>query len=623
MNAPTPKIETSEYQARTYMEKVYARANSTSQTFIIVFFTVGLGLAFVHHTYMLAFIMGGATLSAFLIAQMLLNNSPLQRYITSFLFWTFCLQFIFQMRGLFEVHIAFFIALTILLFFEDWRALLPATIPAVIALLVFYLYKDQSFFQMHLPGLQSMTLTSFLVHLSGLLLYFFLCMRWSMLQHRQTHESASRAIMLEQQLQTMKVNIQFSDSISQGNLNVDYPAVNPDRLGQSLLNMRDSLADAATREERERFSTTGLARISEIMRLHASSLELLCEHIVIEVVKYMKANQGAIFMTFDSGTTNEHLKLMSCRAWDRKKYLEKTIKPGQGLVGQAIVEKQTIFLTAVPPNYITISSGLGEANPSCILIIPLKYEEEIVGAIELAAFKPFKDYEIDFMEKMAHSIASTMVTTQNNQRNKELLVQARELTEQLKAQEENIRLNMEEMQASQEEIIRKEKEISNLLAESLRNEQLLKEKEAESLAKKKEEEKLHFMNKYQKTLLKVLDELPHKIFLKDHEGKMLLVNTVVAKAHNMSAEELIGKSDFDFVDAKTAQEWRYQELDIIKKGSETYIFEEHLNGDTKILRSTKMAFYIDHLDKVGLLGIQTDITELQRLKEQVEESVLV
>jgi PAS domain S-box-containing protein len=182
---------------------------------------------------------------------------------------------------------------------------------------------------------------------------------------------------------------------------------------------------------------------------------------------------------------------------------------------------------------------------------------------------------------------------------------------------------MEEMQASQEEIIRKEKEISKLLTESLRNEQLLKQKEAENLMKEKEEEKLHFMNQYQKTLLKVLDQLPHKIFLKDHEGKMLLVNTVVAKAHNMSPEELIGKSDFDFVDAETAQEWRNQELEIIKKGSETYIFEEHLNGDTKILRSTKMAFYIDHLDKVGLLGIQTDITEMQRLKEQVEESVLV
>jgi PAS domain S-box-containing protein len=328
-------------------------------------------------------------------------------------------------------------------------------------------------------------------------------------------------------------------------------------------------------------------------------------------------------MTEEKGSKNEHLKLMSCRAWERKKYLEKTIKLGQGLVGQAAIEKQTIFLTKVPENYITISSGLGEANPGCILIVPLKFEDEVVGIIELAAFKKFADYEIEFMEKMGNSIASTMITTRNNQRNKELLEQARELTEQLREQEENIRLNMEEMQASQEEMIRKEKEIAKLMQESLRQEQLLKEKEAENLLKKREAETVNFMKKYQKTLLNVLDQLPHKIFLKDHEGKMLIVNTVVAKAHHMSVDELIGKSDFDFVDARTAQEWRNQELEIIEKGSETYIFEEHLNGETKILRSTKMAFYIDHLDKIGLLGIQTDITEMQRLKEQVEETVLV
>ena len=99
---------------------------------------------------------------------------------------------------------------------------------------------------------------------------------------------------------------------------------------------------------------------------------------------------------------------------------------------------------------------------------------------------------------------------------------------------------------------------------------------------------------------------------------MVLVNTVVAKAHNMSIDELVGKSDFDFVDAETAQQWRNQELEIIRKGSETYIFNETLSGETKTLKSTKMAFYIPHLKQTGLLGIQTDITELERLKLQAD-----
>jgi PAS domain S-box-containing protein len=115
-----------------------------------------------------------------------------------------------------------------------------------------------------------------------------------------------------------------------------------------------------------------------------------------------------------------------------------------------------------------------------------------------------------------------------------------------------------------------------------------------------------------------LDQLPHKVFLKDKDGKMALANTIVAKAHNMTVDELIGKSDFDFVDAKTAQEWRDQELAIITKGSETYIFDETLKGKTKTLKTTKMAFHIPHLNQTGLLGIQTDITELQELKKLVE-----
>ncbi|MFZ6010125.1 MAG: PAS domain S-box protein, partial [Bacteroidota bacterium] len=137
---------------------------------------------------------------------------------------------------------------------------------------------------------------------------------------------------------------------------------------------------------------------------------------------------------------------------------------------------------------------------------------------------------------------------------------------------------------------------------------------------RKSEELIRYMQNYRNTLLSILDELPHKIFLKDNEGKMVLVNTAVAKAHNMSVDELIGKSDFDFVDAETAQQWRNQELEIIRKGSETYIFNEALSGETKTLKSTKMAFYIPHLDQTGLLGIQTDITEIQRLKQQAELS---
>ena len=153
------------------------------------------------------------------------------------------------------------------------------------------------------------------------------------------------------------------------------------------------------------------------------------------------------------------------------------------------------------------------------------------------------------------------------------------------AQEEEMRQNMEELTATQEEMQRQGHEAKGLLD----------------------------------TTIGILNELPQKIFLKDEQGKMVLANVNVAKAHNLSVDELIGKSDFDFVDAKTAQEWRDQELEIIKKGSDTYIFDETLHGKTRTLTTTKKAFYIPHLKQTGLLGIQTDITELQALKKKAKK----
>ncbi len=277
-------------------------------------------------------------------------------------------------------------------------------------------------------------------------------------------------------------------------------------------------------------------------------------------------------------------------------------------------------MTKVPDHYITITSGLGEANPRCILIVPLKLEDEVVGVIELASFTAYEDYHVKFMEKVGESIASTIITTENYQKNQDLLKKSGILTEQMRAQEAEIRHNMEEMHATHEEMERKTLEIERLLNIANEKEKTL-EKHLEEVEKikndseVKNQEILAHMQNYRKTLLDILDQLPHKIFLKDSEGKMVMVNTVVAKAHNMSIDELIGKSDFDFVDPETARQWRDQELAIMKKGSETYIFNENLSGETRILKSTKMAFFIQHLNQVGLLGIQTDITELQKLKE--------
>jgi PAS domain S-box-containing protein len=101
-----------------------------------------------------------------------------------------------------------------------------------------------------------------------------------------------------------------------------------------------------------------------------------------------------------------------------------------------------------------IASGLGESNPTSILIVPLKVNEQIFGIVELASFDEFPEYQRDFVAKIGESIASTISMVKVNEKTTRLLQESQIMTEQMQAQEEEMRQNMEELQATQEEMER-------------------------------------------------------------------------------------------------------------------------------------------------------------------------
>ena len=275
----------------------------------------------------------------------------------------------------------------------------------------------------------------------------------------QTREVGEMAGYVSTLAKSMKDTAVFADSIGKGNFDTSFtPISENDVLGNALVTMKDNLEKVSKEDEKRKWANEGFSEFIEILRNNSGSIEEMSDRVLSKLIKHLGANQGAIFIVNDELEDNPFLEMTGCYAWQRKKYLEMKIKPGEGLAGQAWIEGKEIFLKEIPEGYVSIRSGLGGSNPNAVFIIPLKSNEKIYGVLELASFKIFEPYELEFMGKLAESIAATISTVKTNEMTRKLLDKSKQHSAQLQAQEEEMKQNMEELQATHEEMTRKEKE---------------------------------------------------------------------------------------------------------------------------------------------------------------------
>lgn len=264
---------------------------------------------------------------------------------------------------------------------------------------------------------------------------------------------------LEDELSKSSNILDFIEKLRNDEFDVTYKTKDEDDvLGKSLTSLRDALknykeevAQRKKEDDQRNWIAEGLAKFGDILRTNIDNVEELSYQIISNLGLYMDAIQGSFFMLDDNDQNDIHFQLTACFAYSRKKFTNKRIEWGEGLIGRAALEQSTIYMDEVPDGYVEITSGLGQSNPRSLLIVPLKVNEEVHGVIELASFNFFEKYQIEFVEKVAESIASTISSVKINMRTAKLLEDSQEQAERLAQQEEEMRQNVEELQATQEE----------------------------------------------------------------------------------------------------------------------------------------------------------------------------
>lgn len=264
---------------------------------------------------------------------------------------------------------------------------------------------------------------------------------------------------------------EFIENISEGKYTVEWSGLNNDNqtlnetnLAGRLNNMRDQLKNMKREEERRLWTNEGLTKFSETVRNNQSNLIELSNEVIRFITRYLGAQQGGLFIVRQDEKSS-YLELAACYAYDRKKFIERRIEIGVGLIGQTYLEGQTTILTKLPQGYTYITSGMGETTPGCVVIVPMMYNKQTEAIIEIASLEKFEDYQISFLEKAGEFVASALQSARTTEKMQELLAISQRQTEEMRATEEEMRQNLEELQATQEEMHRKQQEADRIREE--------------------------------------------------------------------------------------------------------------------------------------------------------------
>ncbi|MFI6122312.1 HAMP domain-containing protein [Streptomyces sp. NPDC051064] len=259
------------------------------------------------------------------------------------------------------------------------------------------------------------------------------------------------------------------------NLKIDVDAAGEIQVLQDNINtMIANLRDTTLANKEQDWLKGNLARISGLMQ-GRRDLDDVASLIMSELTPVVSAQHGAFFLAMatgdgdevgsDSGSESSYELRMRGSYGYSAGSMPTSFRPGETLIGTAAEEKRTIQVDNVPPGYLKISSGLGEAPPAHVIVLPVLFEGQVLGVIELASFQPFTHIQRDFLNQLAEMIATSVNTISVNTKTEKLLEQSQELTEQLRDRSQELENRQKALQASNAEL----EEKAELLAQQNRD----------------------------------------------------------------------------------------------------------------------------------------------------------